>query len=845
MPQAGPFRLVAFTVILVVVVVAASWLGWCREVAQAIEPALSSPPGAATATPNGLLATEADPVRAAASTSVRENPMLLVRGRCLAAETGLPLQVALHVGDDDDGAPEGDSGAIGIEALATGASASDGRFELNLAFAGQKNLRLLATAPDRAPMGCRREGAQAGEVWDIGDVRMTLTARVAGELVDATGAPVADAQVMLLMLAPEPTLMAFRNLHTAPTDARGRFVMISPMAAGEWLVSVDGTGALRTPRKTQVPAGGEHFVRIEVERPDPKQAITGTVKGRTGLPLADVALSAYGEGARSRGRSGADGAFLLHRGPPHFDRGKPGVELSAQAPQLEHLRPSAGQWVAWGQHDVVVVMQPLASVTVRAIDERGERVHAFEVLHGQLSSVGSWMDYMVSKKKPVEGGVQLTELHGGEHLLLLRPQDGSLAVAGPVHFVVGDTSPNELTVRVPDRIDLQVDVVDTAGSPVPHCELDLIASFTEAPVDMALPAPRLPGLRSSGLREARQVALASGTTDDRGIAKFAAPPGRLSLHARCVTHLPHTSDVVVAASEPHLRIVLEAAAVLHGRLVPIDLLPALGLGETKPERRLAVVARAVAAGVPPARARAEIARADVAVDGTFTLGPLPPGVMALRLSGWLDCNDVHSASMQHALGDLDTAGARVLEREFAVAAFVPATATGIVLLDGQPMVDAQFFLRRLEPEPRISVRVATGKDGRFRTRVPPGVLGPQLAIPSQPGPGHDILPLLEQWTIGPGETGELRIEGKVRRLRLVLRDADDKPLGNRRMRVESKDYSRLGALATDTAGVVEITPAPYGEFTVHVQNDPGAELASKPLQIPAGDPASLEVRVGG
>jgi hypothetical protein len=501
--------------------------------------------------------------------------------------------------------------------------------------------------------------------------------------------------------------------------------------------------------------------------------------------------------------------------------------------------------VAWGQREVVVVMQPLSAVTVRAVDARGERVTEFELLFGQLTGANkSWLDYSAAKVKRVDGGVLLEDLRRGEHVLLLVPRDDALAVAGPERFVVGDSPPGEWTVRVQGRVALRVEAVDAAGAPVPGCDVDLLAGFGDAPADAALPWKRLRGVRSSALRGSRQVSIASGATDARGVASFSAPPGRFLLQASSRTHQPFAREVVVSASEPHVRIVLEAATVLRGRLVPHEALPGLGLAQSRPERRLAVVARITAAGAPRTRGR-EITRAEVGPDGTFTLGPLPPGVATLRLEGWIVCNEVHTGAVSHALGEIDAVGGRVIEREFEVAAFLPAEATGIVLLDGVPVADGQFFLRRLKPEPLVSVRVATGKDGRFRTLVAPGVIAPQLAIPSQPGPGHVILPLPDRWTFSAGEARELRIEGRTRRLRLLVRGNDGEPLRKRRVRIEAGDFQRPGSLATDAEGVVEIDVAPPAGFTVHVSNDPGPELSSQPLQVPAGEgAASLEVKLG-
>ena len=839
MPKARPFRLLV-CLVAVGMLAGAWWLGPWREVVPPDAPAGAT--SDATTPVEGVRAVSdaSGSVRKAPEPPAAKDAELLVHGRCLAAETRAPLQASLRVLEDDDAAgPTAER-----EPMAAVASRDDGTFELRLAFAGQKNLRLEATARDRAPMSGRREAAEANGSWDLGDVLLTRTAGVRGEVVDTAGAPVADAYVQLLMLGGEPSPMAFSTSHGASSDARGHFAMASPVAAGEWYLSVDGTGALVAPRKVRVPEGGEQFVRIEVERPDPAKSITGRVVDRAGLPVAGVALWAYGEGARGRANSGPEGTFVLHRGPPHFDRGKAGVELSAQAARLEHVRPPEGQWVAWGQRDVVVVMQPLAAVTVRAVDARGGRVEEFDLLYGQLTGANkSWLDYTAARMKRVEGGVLLEDLRRGEHVVLLLPRDEALAVAGPERFVVDDGPRGEWTVRVPDCVALRVDAVDAAGAPVPGCDVDLLAGFG-APADAALPYKRLRGVRSSGLRGSRQVSIASGATDGQGVASFSAPPGRFLLQARCRTHLPFAREVVVSASEPRVRIVLEAATVLRGRLVPVDALPGLGLGQSRPERRLAVVARVTAAGAPRTRGR-EITRAEVAADGTFTLGPLPTGVASLRLEGWLVCNEVHTGAVNHALGEIDAVGGRVIEREFAVGAFLPAVATGLVLLDGVPLADGQFFLRRLEPEPLVSVRVPTGKDGRFRTLVAPGVIGPQLAFPSQPGPGHVILPLPDRWTLVAGETRELRIEGRTRRLRLLVRGNDGEPLRNRRVRIEADDFQRPGSLATDAEGVVEIDVAPPGEFTVRVSNDPGPELTAQPVRLPVGEgAASLEVKVG-
>ncbi|HEX5052288.1 MAG TPA: hypothetical protein VFZ65_10980, partial [Planctomycetota bacterium] len=546
-----------------------------------------------------------------------------------------------------------------------------------------------------------------------------------------------------------------------------------------------------------------------------------------------------------RATSRADGTFRIHRGAPRADTGKRGVDLFAQAPGLEQVKTSEG--VAWGQHDVEVVMQSLATVVVRALDASGRPVRGFDVLHARLAADGlSLIDYAPPNVVDAgDGSVRLSALRSGAHVLLLRAHDERLAVAGPIPFAVDDASSREVLVHVCDRNQTEVEVVDTAGAPVPACELDLIAAMARAPVDGAMPAPRVEGLRSEGLRGMRQVSLAHGSTDASGVAHLGAPPGSFSLCLRCETHLPLLAPVTIAGTASRLRLVMEPAAVLHGRLVPAVALRAFAPECDEAGHGLAVVMRGIE---PGGRAAAvDVATAEVGADGTFRLGALPAGTFRILLRAWLRCSDIHSAAILHALGDIDVAAGARMERDFPVDAYLPAAASGVVLLDAEPVVGQQFFLQRIEPAPRLGVRVATDGNGRFQTRLPPGVYQPQLAIPAQPGPGYVMLPLPQRCAIAAGASEDLRIEACARRLRLRVLGSDGAPLANRRIRTDNKNgYYRPGALATDAHGVVELQPAPYGAFFLFAPDGDRAELTIGPLELPPGDGAAeLEFRVGG
>ena len=729
---------------------------------------------------------------------------VVVRGRCLAAEDDRALVAAVRIGADDGESVEA-TGALAHAALAAATTDADGRFVCLVPVSAAADLRVRAEAVERAPAGARERNLAPGTTWDLGDIRLVRAAAVRGLVVDATGAAVAGVEVGLVMLGHEPPALQFCESHTTVSDARGAFAFPEPVAAGEWYVRAERTGALRTPRKLQL-TGEPCEVRIEVERPDPAQALHGIVVDEAGAPLAGVELSAYGEGARGRAVSRADGTFELAKGPPHFDRGEVGIELLATHVGHEQTSPRQNAVATWGRRDVKVVLRPLADVVVRAVDARGAPVWPFALTIGKLGTGGdTWSVRGPTSQRAGDGGVVLPCLPSGDYTLLLVPHDPALAITGPLRLHVEAHGEREPVVRVADRAAVAVDVVDARGAPVTACTVELLQSLTTNPPDAAQPAPDLAAVRVPSVPGPRQVALAQGSTDAAGRAMLVAAPGQFLLRARCTTHQTAAQTIVVAPGGSVQRLVLADAAVVFGRLQPLASLPALGLGQAKPDRRLAVTA---------SLGKQQVARAEVAADGTFALGPLPASVVALQLVTWLPANAVSNTTMPHALGEIDGATWGRSERTFDVAPFAPATASGVVLWDGQPLRHGQFFLRRLSPEPLRLVRVSTDGDGRFHTLVPPGTLSPMLAIPSDPGPGHVSLPLDDQHVVAAGGALELRVAAAPRSLRLRVLQPDAAPLANTRLLLVASGHQRPGGFATDAAGRVDVSLAPYGAFTI-------------------------------
>lgn len=812
-----PSRSFACAVAVLVAVLAGSLLLPRGTQPPPLEPGRSpAEPASTAAASGGTAGLERQPATPTTTPAVERQ--LVVRGRCLAAEDGRAVVATVRIGRDEGGLIE-QVGTLANEPLAVTTTDANGEFSCAVAIDGETNLRVHAEAPGRAPAGAR-DRSSPGDIWELGDIRLVRTTAVRGVVVDTSGAPVAGAEVGIVMIGHDPPALQFRESHSALTDGRGEFVFGDPVATGEWYVRVERTGALRAPRKLQTEAGQPLDVRIEVERPDPALALHGQVVDGSGNPLAGVALSVYGAGARGSAESDADGRFVVHKGPPHPDQGEPGLDLQASRAGFEQTSPRKNEITAWGRRDVQVVMRPLGDLVVRAVDAHGSMVWPFTLTIGKVSANGAaWSVRRPWQQQAGEGHIVLPRLPTGSYSLVLEPEDRALATAGPVRFSVDEHSERELLVRVASRTEVQVLVVDgSSGAPIPGCTVELLASLTANPADGAGPAPDLAAVRAGASPSPRQVAMALASTDAGGAASLTAAPGPWLLRARCVSHQPLALAIVAAPNGGVHRLALTAAAVLHCDLQPRELLPALGLGQAKPERRLAVVALV---------GRERVGRAEVAADGSFVLGPLPPVRVALQLTTWLAANAVSNTALPHALGDIDGAVAGRIDRTFDVGPLAPATVRGVVLWDGQPMRNSQFFLSRLQPEPVHSVRVPTDGDGRFETLVPGGMLGAMLAIPSDPGPGHVSLPLDERHAVAAGGSLELRIAAAPRSLRLRLLRPDGEPMAHVRVQVVGSGHQRPGRLETDAGGRVDVPLAPYGEFTVTTKTADGVSWSGR------------------
>jgi RNA polymerase sigma-70 factor (ECF subfamily) len=265
----------------------------------------------------------------------------------VACDDGTPLAGALVdavFGDASSG-----NVTSGAEPLARpGIVDATGHFEVANLAAGRWTLRVTAD-------GFRKKGELALDVDRDGfldDVKLTIAAGLAitGRVVDARGAPIDHAFLMLLSLKQNPSDMP-RPVASANADAAGRF-RIGGLERGAFTLHVQparpGEGRSVTRELARVEAG---TVDLEITLPD-GVFVSGRIVDGQGEPVAGASLDLVdAKGAKvSGGFSGRDGGFRLLAAPSTdaedwslavrvFDRRRPGA-LSEQPPAatVDHVR---------------------------------------------------------------------------------------------------------------------------------------------------------------------------------------------------------------------------------------------------------------------------------------------------------------------------------------------------------------------------------------------------------------------------------------------------------------------------------------------------------------------------
>ncbi|MCC7397363.1 MAG: carboxypeptidase regulatory-like domain-containing protein [Planctomycetes bacterium] len=461
-----------------------------------------------------------------------------------------------------------------------GRTAADGSFLLTLAAGG----RLGALHADYAasPMHLVRAAA-AGAAPVRCDLVLTLLAAarsLRGTVVDATGAPVAAAELQFRSLG---QAAAGAELPAAPrrlrSDASGAFV-VDNLAAGPIEFAARAQGHGRTRGAVTIPAGAAADLIVRLP---PPSNLAGTVPTAAGEPVAGVLVTAGEPGAFDSATvpTRADGSYLL------VDLAPGPTELRASLPNRSRplatttLVLAAGTTNTW--HPVLAVGKPTPELRGEVVDHNG-------------SPLAGWTVEMRTRPRQradtdAEGRFAFPQPPGPVDLRVFAPQGDRTGFAAAVRREVPPADP----VRI--SIDPRQRRAELRGR-VTNLSQETIAADIEC------------------WHVERAEWVTFRTADDGSFVVRGVPDGTLDVTVRATGHVPVTRPGLTIAGGQDLDlgiVVLGAAGMLAGRVIGPD-------------------------GLPPTTCELFLVHGDDRYDAEYSAGAyrfpaVPPGLLTLHVQG--------------------------------------------------------------------------------------------------------------------------------------------------------------------------------------------------------------------
>ncbi|MEE9127739.1 MAG: hypothetical protein V3U11_11420, partial [Planctomycetota bacterium] len=507
-----------------------------------------------------VVSTKADPAAAKAKS-------IVIRGTCVAAETGEPLagcDVTVHSPTKTDGETD-----------------TNGRFELS--FEVEKPAWVRVTlglgAGHFVPLERTWSKVSGGTILDVGKVTLRVARKLNGVVVDTGGAPQANTQVDLSAETfarswPDDGFRPVRG-RLARTDARGWFA-VTGLAAGSWEVGVWYKVVVR-PDTLTVVEGDDPLPDVEVVVKRQVGGISGSVVDTSGRPVAGAILSPvpYWAGGRIH-FTDDEGRFAI---PRH--EGDPDGPVQLQVDKLGYEVLLSGKHPA-DSKDVRLVLSPgigfdlhvTRSDTGRPVEEYGIRL-----LSQPWQTMPDGSEHWITRGCPLlhrgrhDGGrLRVPAQRTGNYYLRVVPKDKTLHQPGLLRFTVApDMTPLQVQVGLETQRLLRV--VTRGGAPVEKTRVELLHRIFVKPVD----------LESSALEDMMSLGKSSawlqqrGRTDAKGEVVLTGPASsRYALRALGPGHRPEVlNDVELAPDLGVLVVKVWAGATLTGQAGPVATLKAL------------------------------------------------------------------------------------------------------------------------------------------------------------------------------------------------------------------------------------------------------------------------------
>jgi protocatechuate 3,4-dioxygenase beta subunit len=540
-------------------------------------------------------------------------------------------------------------------------------------------------APDYVSEAVSAVRVTGGSVTEVGAIRLRRGGRLAGTVVDGSGAPVAGATVQ----ARQAGQRSFRFLDTGSTstDRNGGF-QIGGLPDGK--VDVLGT-------HPSYADGRVEGIQIDSNRAAPAEvqlilerggALEGHVRSRDGTGIAGRVIQVVPvlRGTPSRPwnwqttQSLPDGAFRFD----HIEAGPAEVALMSTETPVNYAIQTQEVEIVEGETAYVELYSRRVLVQGQ-VRRGGSALAGVEIeLHSKDGGMGSSVRYGMSGMGPPVSGPQ--------YLMALSGEDGyyELLVDKPGEYMVSANASGlglpmkTLVIPAVDTIaiDLDFDATSVSGR--------VIDKDTEAPVAgayvYARPADPRSRFEGAGLR-----------VGSDGIFELELEPGDYVLVAQAEGYATREERARVSANGANdLTIALTAGFRITGRIVDAN---GRGRGNL---RVLAVL------DLPDVSARTSNASANMTVaDGSFVLEGLAKGRYNL----------LADSGTEFAFARGVDAGTEDLELALAPGGAVDVT---VIDTDGHPVPKATLGITAVDGRKTRGLFAMTGPDGRGRIAVPRG-----------------------------------------------------------------------------------------------------------------------------
>lgn len=723
--------------ILLLAFAVGTWLLWPRAMAPA--PATTAPanPAAvdgASPAPAALVEapaartspTEATAERTAAPSVESVGPACTLRGRCVDA-SGQPLAgvnvTLIGWGANDQRVQawlrDHDEPKRIDEKRTTG---PDGVFEFRFWPPPPFQFAMRLHSAGFATWGNRWSELAAGSTKDLGDVKLERGTLLLGRVVDADGAPLAQAEVRIDKAEDQHSGNGFEDWTTARTDADGTFRARWPLPPGDYKLGIDDQ---QIERGELVALSGEPEQTVEVvlKRLDDRDAIAGVVVDQDGSPVRGAHVHPGLNGPSRATTSDRDGKFRLLR-PAESAPDRVRLQVWCRG----HEATPDPQEYEWGRTDVRLVLRKgleLEVLVVRASDGTPVEDYTLRVVPITGNSFSS-DDHRPRGKSPHEGGRQRVDgIRVGKHQVFVETKGDELA-AGTATATMTDTGAEPVVVRLAANTPRQVRVRFADGRPVAGTRVQLVD-----PLGLSL-TPETPVYQLSewgNTTAQKALVLDAETTDALGEVTLHAPSDRpLGLALPGPAHAPMVVKFAAFPQAGPLVVTVEQGAVLVASVGPPAVLDEI--------RSLAGVEQGAQFGafrlpglhlrsddpLAPIRFPDLRERCSMQPDGTFTLRGIPAGrwhvtVQCFRMGGR------GGSVLEVPGGTIDLVADQETKLAIDLTALLPSELSGLVLHNGTPLANTKLQLHGTlgtnpdDDEAKAHEPIETDGEGRFRVAV--------------------------------------------------------------------------------------------------------------------------------